>query len=75
MNNKNVKNTSAADMRQLADLIKDHAPGLGFALIVCDLENEIKVGNYISNIQEDFAIRILEKQLAALRDKTTFSTP
>ncbi|WP_461450171.1 hypothetical protein [Mucilaginibacter sp.] len=72
---KKAKNIGADDMRILADIIKSHAPGLGFALIVCNVENEIKIGNYISNIHEDFAIKILEKQLEALKNKTTFQTP
>ncbi len=62
-------------MRDLANNLKKQIPGLGFALIVFDFASDTKVGNYISNVREDFMIKALEQQLEALKRGTTFSTP
>lgn len=70
-----VKKIDGQTMRDLADDLKKQIPGAGFALIVFDLENETKVGNYISNVKEEVMIKVLERQLEALRKGDTFSTP
>jgi hypothetical protein len=61
-------------MRELADYIKSNIPGCGFALITFEA-NSINNANYVSNVQDDFMIHTLEKQLKALKNGTTFSTP
>ncbi|MDB4919103.1 hypothetical protein [Mucilaginibacter sp.] len=71
---KNIK-IDGKKMRDLADSLKEQIPGLGFALIVFEFENGSKVGNYISNLQEDFMIKALENQLESLKKGQTFSTP
>ena len=70
-----VKKIDGQTMRDLADDLKKQIPGAGFALIVFDLENETKVGNYISNVKEEVMIKVLERQLEALKKGNTFSTP
>ncbi len=75
MKSKAVKKIDGQTMRDLADGLKKQIPGIGFALIVFDFENESKIGNYISNVQEEFMIKALEHQLDALRKGNTFSTP
>jgi len=62
-------------MRQLADNLKELIPGFGFALIVIDFENEKQIGNYISNVRQDFMVKALEQQLQALKTGETFSNP
>jgi hypothetical protein len=70
-----IKKIDGEKMRDLADKLKEQIPGLGFALIVFDFANDAKVGNYISNVREDFMIKALEQQLESLKNGTTFSTP
>lgn len=62
-------------MRELADQLKAEMPGYGFALLVYDFESNNKIGNYISNVSDDFMIQALESQLNALKRNQTFSTP
>lgn len=62
-------------MRELADKLKAEIPGSGFALLVYDFENDGKIGNYISNVSDDFMIKALESQLDALKKNKTFLTP
>lgn len=61
-------------MRELADYIKANIPGCGFALIAFEVES-IANANYISNVQDEFMIQTLEKQLHALKHGKTFLTP
>lgn len=62
-------------MRELADALKAQMPGYGFALLVYDFDSGDKVGNYISNVSDEFMIKALECQLDALRKNKTFLTP
>lgn len=62
-------------MRELADKLKEQMPGYGFALLVYDFNSGDKIGNYISNVGDDFMIQALECQLDALKKKKTFVTP
>jgi hypothetical protein len=70
----NPANINGEKMRELADYIKSNIPGCGFALITFEA-NRIHNAHYISNVQDDFMIQTLEKQLKALKNGTTFSTP
>ena len=54
-------------MKELADELTTKIPGLGFALIVIDFENEKKTGNYISNVNKGYMVRALENQIIALK--------
>ncbi|WCT10719.1 hypothetical protein [Mucilaginibacter jinjuensis] len=65
---------SGEKMRELADYIKANIPGCGFALIAFEVE-EIANANYISNVQDEFMVQTLERQLNSLKNKTTFLTP
>ncbi|WP_345950875.1 MULTISPECIES: hypothetical protein [unclassified Mucilaginibacter] len=62
-------------MRDLADYVKSEIPGCGFAIIAFEVENGPKVGNYVSNVQDEFMIKALETQLNALKRGKTFKTP
>jgi hypothetical protein len=61
-------------MRDLADNLKEQIPGSGFALIVFDFQSGSKIGNYISNVRDDFMIKALEYQLESLKKGSTFPT-
>jgi hypothetical protein len=57
-------------MAQLADHVKSHIPGCGFAIIAFDIEDGTSQGNYISNVSDEFMIKTLECQLALLKQKS-----
>ena len=69
-----IMKVDAKKMRDLADNLKQEIPGFGFALIVFDFENGSKIGNYISNMDQDFMIKALENQLESLKKGRTFPT-
>ncbi|EHQ28715.1 hypothetical protein [Mucilaginibacter paludis] len=62
-------------MQELAEYIKSQLPGCGFALITLKIENGTSCGNYVSNVQNEFMIAALERQLEALKKGKTVSTP
>ncbi len=62
-------------MRDLADYLKSAIPGCGFALIAFEVEEDANQGNYISNVQDDFMISTLERQLKVLKAKKTYQLP
>lgn len=74
MNPEVKKKIDGQAMRDLADGLKKQMPGIGFALLVFDFENDSRIANYISNVQEEFMIKALEHQLDALRKGKTFAT-
>jgi hypothetical protein len=64
----------AEKMRNLADNLTREIPNCGFALIVFEPDGN-NMANYISNVNDDFMIQALEKQLNALKKNKTFPTP
>lgn len=63
-----------AEMRELATKVKQQIPGLGFALIVFEV-NKPGMSNYISNCQREDMIKALEETVLRLKGKTDFPTP
>ncbi len=61
-------------MRDLADMVKDEIPGIGFALLVFDF-NTAGMSNYISNAQRDDMILALRETLKRFEEGRTFPTP
>lgn len=61
-------------MRDLADMVKDEIPGIGFALLVFDF-NEVGMSNYISNARREDMIEALRSTLKRWEAGHTFPTP
>lgn len=62
-------------MCDLADYLKSAIPGCGFALIAFEVDEGANQGNYISNVQDDFMISTLERQLKVLKAGKTYRLP
>ena len=68
------KQVGGAEMRELAEVLKDTLPGLGFALFVFELDHP-GIGNYISNCERENTITAIEEVLARLKAGQDFITP
>jgi len=56
-------------MQQIADNLKIQLPGCGFALIAFDIEEGATLGNYVSNVNDEFMIKTLEQQIYILKER------
>ncbi len=61
-------------MRQLARIIKNEIPGLGFCLLVFEFEKP-GISNYISNAQRPDMLKAIQETLDRLNGKQDFKTP
>lgn len=61
-------------MRTIANKLKKEIPGLGFALLIFEV-NKPGMSNYISNCEREDMIKALEETVARLKGKTDFPTP
>ena len=68
------KDIDSIGMRELANMVKNKIPGLGFALFVFQLK-EPGIANYISNGQREDMIQALEETLERLKNCRDFPTP
>ena len=64
----------ALKMNQVARVIQEALPGLGFALFVFQF-NVVGVANYISNANRESMITALEETLSRFKKKQTVDTP
>jgi len=71
----NLIKISNQTMCDLADYLKSAIPGCGFALIAFEVDEAANRGNYISNVQDDFMISTLERQLKVLKAAKTYKMP
>lgn len=71
----NLMKINGQKMRDLADYLKSAIPGCGFALIAFEVDEGANQGNYISNVQDDFMISTLERQLKVLKAGKTYQLP
>jgi hypothetical protein len=69
-----MKQVGGQEMRELAKMIKDQIPGLGFALIVFPFGDN-KLSNYISNAQRPDMIEALEETVIRFKKGQDFPTP
>jgi hypothetical protein len=73
---KKIKQLDGQGMRDLANIIKTFAPGIGFALITFPLNgNSDQLMNYISNGQREDMIHALKELLAKWESGTDYMTP
>ncbi|WP_342645886.1 hypothetical protein [Mucilaginibacter sp. CSA2-8R] len=68
----NLTKINSQKMCDLADYLKSAIPGCGFALIAFEVDEYANQGNYISNVQDDFMISTLERQLKVLKAAKTY---
>jgi hypothetical protein len=71
----NLIKINSQTMCDLADYLKSAIPGCGFALIAFEVDEAANKGNYISNVQDDFMISTLERQLKALKAGRSYKVP
>jgi hypothetical protein len=67
MDHKKINNEK---MQQIADNLKIQLPGCGFALIAFDIEAGETLGNYVSNVNDEFMIKTLEQQIRILKERS-----
>lgn len=61
-------------MRDLAKMVENEIPGIGFAILVFDF-NEPGMSNYISNARREDMINSLKETVARFESGRTFPTP
>lgn len=69
-----TKQIGGAEMREIATMIKNKIPGLGFALLVFQVECP-GMSNYISNCDRGDMIKAMEETLERWKKGQDFPTP
>lgn len=69
-----AKQIGGQEMRDLADKVKKEIPGLGFAILVFEL-NKPGISNYISNAQRPDMIKAMKETIERLEKGQDFTTP
>ena len=68
------KQIGGQQMRDIAEMISEKIPGLGFALIVFQFKKP-GMSNYVSNAQRADMIKALEETLTRWKNNEDFTTP
>jgi hypothetical protein len=69
-----AKQIGGEKMRELAAMIENEIPGLGFCLLVYPFHANA-MANYISNSQREDMILFLEETLERFKEQRDFQTP